>query len=81
MAVVELERDAAVARVWLNRPDQHNALSAEMGAELAAAFHALAHEEGVRVVVLGGRGPSFCAGADIGAMKAMASASFEQNLA
>ena len=35
----------------------------------------------MRVVVLGGRGPSFCAGADIGAMKASATASFEDNLA
>jgi methylglutaconyl-CoA hydratase len=34
----------------------------------------------VRVVVLGGRGPSFCAGADIGAMKAAAHATFDQNL-
>jgi methylglutaconyl-CoA hydratase len=81
MALVETESDGALARVWLNRPEQHNALSAELAAELAAAFHGLAHDSSVRVVVLGGRGPSFCAGADIGMMKASAQATFEQNLA
>src|SRR5439155_25422700 len=52
-----------------------------LGEGLAAALHYLAHDDAVRVVVLRGRGPSFCAGADIGAMKASAGATFEQNLA
>ncbi len=81
MAVIEVERADAIARVWLNRPEQHNALTPELGAALAEAFHALARETAVRVVVLGGRGPSFCAGADIATMKASAGATFEQNLA
>jgi len=81
MPLVEVERQGALARVWFNRPEVHNALSAELGAELAVALHALAHDDAVRCVVLGGRGPSFCAGADIGQMKANADATFEQNLA
>jgi methylglutaconyl-CoA hydratase len=81
VASVELIRDGAVARIWLNRPEQHNALAAELVAELVAALHALAHDAGVRVVVLAGRGPSFCAGADISLMKASAAETFEQNLA
>lgn len=81
MPLVELEREGALARLWLNRPEVHNALSAELGAELAAALHALAHDDEVRCVVLGGRGRSFCAGADIGEMKAGGAATFEQNLA
>ncbi len=79
--LVEVVRDRAVARVWFNRPEVHNALSAELGGALADALHALASDAAVRVVVLGGRGPSFCAGADIGAMKASASMSFEANFA
>ena len=79
-AILEVTREGPVARVWLNRPEVHNALSAELGRELAAALHVLAHDDAVRVVVLGGRGPSFCAGADIGAMKASATATFDQNL-
>lgn len=81
MPLIEVEREGALARVWFNRPEVHNALSPELGAELAATLHALEHDDAVRCVVLGGRGPSFCAGADIGAMKASANATFEQNLA
>ena len=80
MAVIEVQREDQVARVWLNRPESHNALAPELGEALAQVFHVLAHDVNVRVVVLGGRGPSFCAGADIAAMKASASASFETNL-
>jgi methylglutaconyl-CoA hydratase len=81
MALVEVERDREVARVWLNRPEVHNALSVELGEELIATLRDLAADDAVRVAVLGGRGPSFCAGADIGGMKASAHASFEANLA
>ncbi len=80
MPLVEVERQGPLARVWFNRPEVHNALSAELGAELAATLHALAHDDAVRCVVLGGRGPSFCAGADISQMKANSGASFEANL-
>ena len=79
-AVVEVEREGVVAHVWLNRPEHHNALGAELAADLTRTLEALAQDPTVRVVVLGGRGPSFCAGADIGAMKAQATASFEDNV-
>ena len=81
MSLVEIEREGAVARVWFNRPELHNALSAELGAALVEALEGLRGDASCRVVVLGGRGPSFCAGADIGAMKASANASFDDNLA
>lgn len=80
-ALLDIERDGAIARVWFNRPEAHNALSPELGVALTEALHALASEAAVRVLVLGGRGPSFCAGADLTAMKAAANATFEQNLA
>lgn len=81
MSLVEIERRGPVAHVWLNRPEAHNALNAELGDALVAALASLRDDAGARVVVLGGRGPSFCAGADIGAMRTSANASFEQNLA
>lgn len=81
MSLIEIERDGGVARVWLNRPEVHNALSAELGAALVESLRELAADAKARVIVLGGRGPSFCAGADIGAMKASASASFDDNFA
>jgi methylglutaconyl-CoA hydratase len=79
--LVEVERQGAEARVWLNRPETHNALSPELGAALIAALESLSRDPHCRVVVLGGRGPSFCAGADIATMKSSANASYEDNLA
>ena len=77
---IEVARDGPVARIWLDRAERHNALAPDLVAGLTDACHVLGHDDEVRVVVLGGRGPSFCAGADIGAMKASADASFDENL-
>ncbi len=79
-APIEVDRAAGVARVWFNRPEAHNALSPDLGRALTDALRQLAHDDGVRIVVLGGRGPSFCAGADINMMKRSANASFDDNL-
>ena len=81
MPHLDVVRDGPVARLWLDRPEQHNALSAELLASIPATLHQLAHDPAIRVVVVGGRGPSFCAGADVALMKASTSASFEENLA
>ena len=58
-----------VATLWLNRPEKHNALSAQMIAELTQAASDLTADESVRVVVLAARGKSFCAGGDLGWMR------------
>ena len=59
-----VERDGAIARVWLDRPRVLNALDTQTLEEIAAVFTELGPHAGTRVVVLGGRGSSFCAGAD-----------------
>ena len=61
--------DRGVARLVLNRPEKHNALSSAMIGELTAAAGLLGRDAAVRVVVLTGAGESFCAGADLGWMK------------
>ena len=61
---IEIERDGPVLRAWLNRPDKRNAHDQLMIKEVGDLFGALSTEFDVRVVVLGGRGPTFCAGAD-----------------
>jgi methylglutaconyl-CoA hydratase len=77
---IEVEqRPAGVATVWLNRPELRNAFNDAMIAELTSAFRALDADAGVRAVVLAGRGPVFCAGADLHWMKRMAGYTFEQN--
>ena len=58
-----------VATLTLNRPDRHNALSAQMLAELTQAAGTLGADPSVRVVVLTGAGKSFCAGGDLGWMR------------
>jgi enoyl-CoA hydratase/carnithine racemase len=60
-----------VATVTLNRPDQRNALSAQMLAELNDALHQIKHDNAVRAMVLTGSGDKvFCAGADLGGFAA-----------
>ncbi len=81
---VRLERGGpgdAVARVTLTRPDVHNAFDASTIAELRTTFAALSREAptDLRVVVLAGDGPSFCAGADIAWMRAAMQLDVEGN--
>jgi enoyl-CoA hydratase/carnithine racemase len=61
---LEVERDGAILRVWLNRPERRNALDTAALEEIAALYTSLQRDFATRVVVLGGRGLSFCAGAD-----------------
>ncbi|MEM6372878.1 MAG: crotonase/enoyl-CoA hydratase family protein [Pseudomonadota bacterium] len=63
-----------VATLTLNRADKHNALSAEMIAELTEAAHDLGEVAAVRVVVLTGAGKRFCAGGDLNWMRAQMAA-------
>jgi methylglutaconyl-CoA hydratase len=79
--VLQVERDGGVARVWLNRPEMRNAFNEASIAELARVFAGFAQDASLRVVVLGGRGKAFCAGADLGWMKTMAGYTWEQNRA
>ena len=68
---LRLETDTrGVATLTLAREPKHNAMSAQMIAELTQAAAALAADDAVRVVVLTGAGKSFCAGGDLGWMQA-----------
>lgn len=69
--MVELEKDGGIARIFLNRPEKVNALSSSLLDSLAAELEHLASDEGMRVVVLAGRGRVFCAGADVGELAAL----------
>jgi len=57
--------EAGVATLTLNRPKQRNALSFALMAALQEALDGLADDAGVKVVVLEGAGPGFCAGHDL----------------
>ena len=73
------ERDG-VLFVTLDRPDVHNAFNDELIAEAIELLGSIGGGD-ARAVVLGGTGPTFCAGADLNWMKKMAGFSRAQNLA
>ncbi|MFU1476541.1 crotonase/enoyl-CoA hydratase family protein [Roseovarius sp. C7] len=67
---ISIEHDArGVATLWLDRAEKHNALSAQMIAELHRAAEKLGSDDSVRVVVLAAKGKTFCAGGDLGWMR------------
>jgi enoyl-CoA hydratase/carnithine racemase len=63
--LLHVARDGAVAVLTINRPEKRNAMTAGMWAALPGVLDELAADPGVRVLVVTGAGPSFCAGADI----------------
>lgn len=70
-----------VAVVWMARETVRNAFNEASIAELTETFRSLGADEDVRAVVLAGKGPAFCAGADLGWMKRMAAFSHDENRA
>jgi len=71
----------AVATLTLNRPEIRNAFDDAQIERLTQALRAAEADPAVRVVVIAGNGPAFCAGADLNWMKRMAGYTYEQNLA
>lgn len=57
--------NGGVARITMNRPEKRNALNHQLLDDLDAAFATAEADDDVRVVVLAGAGPSFCAGYDL----------------
>lgn len=80
-STLEIQRDGAVATLWMNRPEVFNAFDEQLIAELTQACQALDHDDSVRVVVLAGRGRHFSAGADLNWMRRAASHGEAENLA
>jgi methylglutaconyl-CoA hydratase len=77
---LQVEIEGPVARVWFNRPEVRNAFDGLMVTELRKTLFDFGTLDEVRVIVLGGRGPSFCAGGDLAWMKAAAHFTREENL-
>jgi methylglutaconyl-CoA hydratase len=76
-----VEKKDGIARVTLNRPELRNAFDDVLISRLHECFVDIENDKSIRVMVLAGNGPAFCAGADLHWMKRMASYSYEQNLA
>jgi methylglutaconyl-CoA hydratase len=69
------------AVITLRRPEKRNALDDVMIAELTAAFTAAARDPLVKVAVIKGEGPAFCAGADLAYLQRIAKFDLEENRA
>lgn len=77
---IELLKEKNIATVYLNRPEVHNAMNEKLMKELTTCFKELANDKKTRIIVLSGKGKSFCAGADLNWMKSMAEYSKEENI-
>ena len=74
-----VEKKDGVARVTLNRPEVRNAFDDALIERLHENFLSLGKDDSVRVVILAGNGPAFCAGADLNWMKRMAGYDYAAN--
>ncbi len=70
-APILLREDAqGIARLTLNRPNSRNALSDAMIAAVSTELDEIAGDASIKVVILAGNGPAFCAGHDLKEMSA-----------
>lgn len=79
--VLAVEQDGGILTLWMNRPEKRNALNGELVEALIAALGTAAAEPRSRVIVLRGRGPDFCAGADLADLQTIGAQGPEASLA
>ena len=79
--MLQIDKRDGIARVTLDRPDLRNAFDDELISHLTKTFDEIGGDPSVRVMILAGNGPAFCAGADLNWMKRMAKYGYEENLA
>jgi enoyl-CoA hydratase/carnithine racemase len=77
MSSLRIERDGAVLRITIAKPERRNAFDAALIRELREAF---ADVGDARVVVLAGDGPSFCAGADVEWQRSSIDLTYDENV-
>ncbi len=63
--LIQIEKNKNILTVRLNRPEKKNALNGEMINELMVLVKDLESDKSTDIVVLKGKGDSFCAGADL----------------
>jgi methylglutaconyl-CoA hydratase len=78
MSTLRVERDGALLRIAMARPEHRNAFDAALIEELTGAFADVGE---VRAVLLAGDGPSFSAGADVEWMRSSVELSYDENYA
>ena len=67
---IDYEIKDSIATIFLSRQEKKNAYIPLMGMEIVSAFEVAMEDDEVRVVILTGRGETFCAGVDLGFLQA-----------
>ncbi len=78
-SIIETEVKDQVGTIWFNRPEIHNAFNETMISEITHAIGELGNSGNVRIILLRGRGKSFCAGADLHWMRQVVDYTTEEN--
>ncbi len=76
---LQLQYDAGIATITLNRPEKRNAISFVLVEELQAALREV-EQSRARVVILTGAGKAFCAGMDLDELKGLLGKTPEENV-
>jgi len=66
---IEVKQEKSICTVTLNKPEMRNALVQEMMLELIHFFRSVKGSEDIKVIILTGKGSSFCAGGNIKGFK------------
>jgi len=74
---LEIEDDLGI--IWLNKPDNSNTYNEVMMTELIDVFKYVNKIAEIKIIILKGRGKTFCAGPDLNWLKDVAKYSYEQN--
>jgi len=74
------EDSDGITTLTLNRPQQYNALSGELLAELQAALDDIGQDDSIRVVIIAASGKAFCPGHDLKEMRSSEEREFHQAL-
>lgn len=78
--MVSISIENRIARMVMNRPEKRNALNSDMVKALKEGFNNVKQSHKVKVVILEGAGPAFCAGADLAYLQQLQQNTYEENL-
>lgn len=81
MSSIRYDITNRIATITLNRPEKRNALNAELVKELSDVLTKAEADDSVKAIILKANGNTFCSGADLDQLKAMQTATYEENLA
>ncbi len=78
--MIEINDNNSIAYITLNRPNIRNAMNSQLVHELTDVFKQVNQNSDIRIIVLSGKGQSFCAGVDLKLMKELGQMSYEKNV-